>query len=140
MDEELKLERQTLQVNPEMLEVFNFAKQLNKTIILMADNYLPSAFIDSVLEEKGISGYVKTFVSSEYREGKWSGRLYELALKELNLSLSQVFFIEEYQAEIQAEIRAKTFIHKNVFYTYLASNQDARELYDKNRKSLAVSM
>ena len=76
IDEELKLERQTLQANPEMLIAFNYAKSLNKTIVLMADSYLSSKFIEGVLKDKGIIGFRKIFTTCEYLEGKWNGKLY----------------------------------------------------------------
>ena len=72
-----------MQVNPQIIEIYNYAKQMKKQIIFLSDNYLSGRFIDEILKSKGISGYRRTFVSSDYREGKWNGRLFEIALKEM---------------------------------------------------------
>ena len=94
MDEELKLERQTLQVNPEMLIAFNYAKSLNKTIVLMADSYLSSKFIEGVLKDKGITGFRKIFTTSEYRMQKEDGSLFVAALRELKMTGNGSLFVD----------------------------------------------
>ena len=49
MDAEMQLDKTTLQVNPEILEVLDFAKAQNKTVILVADSYYSSKFIIEIL-------------------------------------------------------------------------------------------
>ena len=73
----MQLDKTTLQVNPEILEVLDFAKAQNKTVILVADSYYSSKFITEILHEKGITNYDRVFSSADLREGKDTGKLFE---------------------------------------------------------------
>ena len=87
LDVELSLERDTLQVNPEILEVIDYAISLNKTVFLIADNYLPSSLVREVLLRHGVTTAMKIFISSEYREGKWNSNLFKKALEDVGSSI-----------------------------------------------------
>jgi len=113
---------------------------MNKKVILMADNYLPASFIDSLLKEKGVVGHSKTYVSCDYREGKWSGKLYEIAFMELRTGYSRALFVENYQPDVIQEIRQRTYVHRYAFTDYFEKNPSDRQFYDKNSNNLAVSM
>ena len=84
---EMDLERQVLQPNPEMKEVFGYAKEQNKRIIIVSDMYLSSDFLKSVLEEKGFIGFEKLYVSSKYGKLKYSGNLFKEVLNNLKTYL-----------------------------------------------------
>lgn len=92
-DKELELERKTLFPNPEMKEVFNYAKNNNKKIIITSDMYLPKKFLEKVLKEKGFNGYNKFYLSSEINKTKWNGTLYEYILSDLNTSGAKILHI-----------------------------------------------
>ncbi len=91
--EELALERQTLQANPDMLEVFNYAKAQGKRIFVISDMYLPEKFLADVLAEKGFAGIEKVYVSNGPRKLKATGKLYAHVLQDAQLSPSRVLHI-----------------------------------------------
>lgn len=80
---ELDLERQTLQPNPEIKEVFDYAKGQGKRILIISDMYLPKEFLAEVLREKGYTGFEKLYVSNAVRKLKGTGALYRLIAQEL---------------------------------------------------------
>ena len=90
---ELEAERACLVVNPEMQDVFNAAKSQGKRILVVSDMYLSANFLKDVLKEKGISGWDGFYVSSEKQAAKWSGELYELILKDVNVAPDKIIHI-----------------------------------------------
>ena len=120
MDEELKLERQTLQVNLEMLEVFEFAKQAGKTLVINA-GYLPAKFVDSVLYQKGIKGY-KFIVSADDGRDDFDGSFHKTICRLLNANLSQVIFVEDQRGNVSEEVKAMQIISKNISQAFINSN------------------
>ena len=83
--EELKIEHQVLSARKLGKELFEFAKDAGKKIIIISDMYLPIDFIEKVLRKNGYSGYNKVFLSSEILLTKASGNLYKYVLKDLGI-------------------------------------------------------
>ncbi len=81
--EELNLEQQTLQPNPVMLQVFEYAKQQGKRIIITSDMYLPADFLATVLRQKGFDGFEKLYVSNAFGKTKHTGSLYQFIQQDL---------------------------------------------------------
>ena len=73
---ELKTEEVVIESNHEVIDLFNYARKLNKTIYLISDMYLPSAVIEKWLNKFGINDYEAILVSNEYRATK-NENLYE---------------------------------------------------------------
>lgn len=84
-EQELALERQTLQPNPLIQAVFNYAKEQGKRILIVSDMYLPEGFLTQVLHEKGFKGFEKLYVSNGPRKLKGNTTLYHHIQQELNL-------------------------------------------------------
>lgn len=47
----MQLEKDTLYANPQMKEIFDYAKSLNKRIILISDMYFSSDILDDILKK-----------------------------------------------------------------------------------------
>lgn len=90
---EMDLEQQVLQPNPEMKEVFDYAKKQGKKIIIVSDMYLPAKFLTDILHKKGFDGFEKLYVSCEYRKTKHTGSLYKLVIDDLKTSANDIFHI-----------------------------------------------
>lgn len=58
------------------------ALALNKKIILISDMYLTKDFIETLLSKNGINVYDKLYLSSEYKEKKHSGKLFDFVLND----------------------------------------------------------
>ena len=59
-----------------MVNIFDKAKLLGKHVILASDMYLPKKTIEEILEQCGISGYEKIYLSCEQKSDKKSGELF----------------------------------------------------------------
>lgn len=92
-EQELALERQTLQPDLDMREVFDYAKAQGKRILIISDMYLPAAFLESVLHEKGFTGFEKLYVSNGPRKLKGTGTLYKHVLDELHINPARMLHI-----------------------------------------------
>ena len=55
-EKEIQLEKDTLYANPQMKEIFDYAKSLNKRIILISDMYFSSDILDDILNKNGFTG------------------------------------------------------------------------------------
>ena len=77
---ELKLEEEIILPRRGMLEIFEYAKSLGKTVILVTDMYLDDGFLRDLLKKNGIGGYSEMYVSCRYRRLKFEG-LFEEVLR-----------------------------------------------------------
>lgn len=93
MNLEMEYESVVLQQNPEMRFLFDRILSDKKKIILISDMYLPSVFIDEVLENRGFSGYEKLYVSGEHRKSKHSGDMFEHVLEDLGIGFRELVHI-----------------------------------------------
>ena len=71
--------------NAQMVELFNYAKSLGKTVIIITDMYLPLTTIQGILNSCGIKDYKKIFLSADYKMSKTNGKLYDACFKELGI-------------------------------------------------------
>ena len=73
LDEELRLEGENLTVSPLMREAFRYCIELEKPVYLISDMYFPGTVLEQFLQNAGIVGYSKLFVSCEYGKEKRNG-------------------------------------------------------------------
>ena len=73
---EISLEKEYCIPRKSMINIFDKAKLLGKHIILTSDMYLPKKIIEEILEQCGISGYEKIYLSCEKKSDKKSGELF----------------------------------------------------------------
>lgn len=90
---ELNLESKTLIPNFEMKEIFDYAVQKGKKIIITSDMYLSREILEKILKDKGFVGFSRLFVSSEIKKCKHTGNLFKYILNELNIKPEQMFHI-----------------------------------------------
>ena len=77
MDKEIELEYLACRANPEMKEIFLFAKEQKKRVFISSDMYLPSDVIENLLHKNGYEGYEKLLLSSSTLRPKATGEMYE---------------------------------------------------------------
>lgn len=75
------------------MELFNYALNNNKNIILTSDMYLSKRDIELLLQKNKIFGYKKIFVSSEIKLKKKGGDLFKYISENLNTSLKDILHI-----------------------------------------------
>ena len=83
---ELELEKKILKPRIEGKKIYEKAKELNMTIIVISDMYLSSEFLQEVLCLNGYDNHIQLYVSGEYDAGKWNKKLYEIVLCDYKIS------------------------------------------------------
>lgn len=140
---EMDLERQVLQPNPEIKEIYDYAKAQGKRIIIISDMYLPEKFLTKVLHEKGFTGFEKLYVSGEHGKTKGSGHLYQQVLTDLNIKPKTMLHIGDnvHSDKKQAERYGITTLQcTKAIDKLFARHERAKRLYEKHPDNLAVSV
>lgn len=77
---ELEFEEMVLRANPELKQVYDYAKALGRKIVIVSDMYLPDDFLANVLKKNGFSGFDGLYVSGNIGKTKSTGNLYRQVL------------------------------------------------------------
>ena len=92
-DAEIGSEISFSRADPDMVEVFGYASEKGKNIVLVSDMYLPSDILERMVSKNGFSGHSKIYVSTETKVSKRSGLMYDTVLGDLGLPPSKVLMI-----------------------------------------------
>ena len=102
---EIEVEMDYCKINKEIEEIYEYCKEKNKKVICISDMYLSKNVVKNILEENGIYAD-DIFVSSEYKENKLSGKLFDVVIKKLNINKSQIIHIgDSYKADFLSPIK-----------------------------------
>lgn len=93
LQKELDFEFSILMPNPLIQEIYDYAIQKNKKIVIVSDMYLHSDFLKRVLCKNGFKHFNKVYVSGEYRKLKSLGNLFKEVIKECNVNPSKILHI-----------------------------------------------
>ena len=140
---EIELERQVLQPNPEMKEVFDYAVKQGKKIIIISDMYLPAKFLADVLHKKGFKDFQKIYVSGEYGKTKSTGNLYKFVTADLGVSAKDILHIGDNESsdKVRAEkIGLKAVLYPKAINRLFAENKRAKIFYENHTDNLEVSV
>lgn len=141
--QELEMEESVLTANPEMLEVFSYAKEQGKKIVILSDMYLSGEFLSKVLQEKGYIGYDKLYVSADVNKTKRSGNLYKHVLKELNIAPEKMLHVGDnisVDCQVANYLGISAFYYEKVLNRYLQQNPKATIFYQNNKDNIAASI
>jgi len=90
---ELEIEKSVLTINKDILPIYKDCLKKGKTIYIISDMYIDIEMLEDILKEKGIFGYKKIYLSSQYKLTKRSGNLYKKFLKDENIQPENVIHI-----------------------------------------------
>jgi len=127
-EKEILYEINSIYANKEMLKVFNYAKKLNKKIVIISDTYFDENFITQILKSNGFEGWYKIYLSSEYKVLKRWGKLYKIAIKDLNVSANKILHIGD--NFISDFISSKINGISSIYY------KSSKKIYFENNKFL----
>lgn len=142
-EKELEIEYQTLQTNPEIIDIFNYAKSLNKKIIITSDMYLPYEFVEKILKKNGITEYYKLYLSSKENKTKNSSSLYKKILTDLNISPSKIFHIGDNKYsdyDVPRQLGINSFLYPKAINRFINSNKIFFYLSKTKKMSLGISI
>lgn len=141
--QELDMEEAVLTTNPEMLEVYNYAKQQGKKVIIASDMYLPLPFIKKILEKNGFNGYYKIYLSSYFNKRKSTGALYQHILQDLKIAPNRILHVgDNHHSDIEVALSLgfSTFYYEKIMNRFFQINQKAGVFYQKNVHNIGASI
>jgi len=135
-EKELSLEYDVLNTRTFMKDIYNYACQKNKKIIIISDMYLSKEFLKDVLKKNGYTKFDNIYISSEYGKTKGTGELYNIALEELNISVKDILHIGDNQ---YSDINRPRKLGINAFFIpkvfdFLLKIDSRIEFFYKNHK------
>jgi HAD superfamily hydrolase (TIGR01549 family) len=136
---ELDLEMQVLMQNPQMKQIYDYAKSQNKKIIIASDMYLPSSFISKALQKNGFCDHDKIYISSELGKTKYHATLYQHIIDDLNVCPNEILHIgdnifSDYQNAKKLGICCVHY--QQVIAQFLESNSRMQQYLDQAEESL----
>ncbi|WP_406852579.1 HAD-IA family hydrolase [Brevundimonas sp. BH3] len=90
---EIEVELQCLTRREPVCAAFDKLKTQGKRIVLVSDMYLPSEVLRAALEQNGIEGYEKLYLSCDIGLKKHSGKLFEYVLSDLQIAADRVLHV-----------------------------------------------
>lgn len=143
-DREVELEIATLKANNQIYQVYNYAIEKNKKIIITSDMYLPKEVIAKLLDKNGYNHYDHLYLSSELFLTKHTGTLYEFILKDLNVTKpdSILHIGDNYYSDFEKAIEKGlcAFHYPKAFNQFLESNIRAKMYYEQNPNNVGASI
>lgn len=92
-NKELNVEKSLVSKRDDVLEMFNYCKSINKRVILASDMFLSKETIEEMLENNGIRGWDRLYLSSDVGLRKDTVGLYDFILKEENMVMKDILVI-----------------------------------------------
>ena len=130
--QEEEFELTILQANQETLDIYNYAKQKNKSIIIVSDMYLSKDVLTKSLHKNGFVGYDKIFISSDIGCRKSDGALFKYVQKYLNVSAKSILHIGD---NIESDYRIpRKFGFNAILYTPIIKSFFANKKHVKFEK------
>lgn len=83
------------------VSLMRYCLEVGKKVFLISDMYLPTEIIAQMLEECGIKGFQKLYVSCDYRKNKVRGELFRIVMEENQISSGSMLHIGD---SIRADI------------------------------------
>ena len=99
MQSEIQTEREVIIPRKDMVDIFNYCKQSGKKVYIVSDMYMHQKDLEDIINNIGIVGYDKIFVSSEYDTSK-PQRLFEVYKKEV-VAKSYLHIGDSYACDIE---------------------------------------
>lgn len=112
---EFALEKKACHARKHMQDIYNYALQLKKTVILVSDMYLNTEKVQILLEKAGYTGYHRLYVSCEHQATKASGALFDIVRKDYS---GTILHIGDNAAVDDVMARMHGFVTYPVFSAY----------------------
>lgn len=142
-EKELELELSGLSINKEMKEVFDYAINKNKIVIISSDMYLPYDFIKKILEKNEITEYKKLYLSNHINKRKDRGDMYDYIIKDLNVDANKILHIGDNKLSDCKEAKKhniSVYYYKKRINSFLEENKQLKLFSKMNKGSLFASI
>ena len=138
---ELEVERAVLVANPELIGFYNeLVEREDVEVVIISDTYFARDFISDVMNSLGMSGWDRLYLSCECGVSKRDGGLFDMALKDLGASASEVIHIGDSPIEDEnqpksrgiAALRVPTYFNR---LSYLDANTGCSDVEQSTVKA-----
>ena len=128
---EMDWEEMVLRANPEMKQVYDYAKAQGKKIVIASDMYLPTKFIAKVLKKNGYDAWDKLYVSGDFGKTKGHGSLWFEMQRDLNVKSKHILHIgdnkySDYKKPKKFGIKTVRYI--SIFNQFININKNYKKL------------
>ncbi len=140
---EMDWERMVLRPNPEMKEIWDFARENGKKIVVASDMYLPTEFIADVLNKNGFGNYDKLYVSGDINQTKARGILFDTIIHDMGVKPNRILHIGDNKRsdwKRPRERRIKAYLYPNLVKAYLKNNMRMAKFYREQYDNLGASI
>ena len=96
---EIEVEKQVIIPRKSMVDIFNYCKEIGKKVYIVSDMYMHKEDLESIINNLGIVGYDKIFVSCEYDTSK-PQRLFDCYKQEIKVQ-SYLHIGDSYACDIE---------------------------------------
>ena len=105
---EMEVECHHLRVASGAREALEALRTRGKRVILASDTYLAKEQLQQIFQQLGIAGYIDAvYASSEFRVGKYSGRLFHRILKTEGLDPGEMIHVgDTYESDVRGAVKA----------------------------------
>jgi len=113
-DYEIRLERDALTANTEMLEFFRYAREQGKRVIAVSDMYLFAAQLETFLEDNGFTGFDRIYCSADEHHAKFNRDLFAHVAQQEGAPYGDFLHIgdkDRDDGEFPGEFGMKTFVY-----------------------------
>lgn len=111
---EIQMERDALVANTELLEIFQYAKEAGKRVIIISDMYLFAQTLSQILTEKGFAGFDHLYCSADEHKAKFNRDLFEHVAQKEGVPFRQILHIGDKardDGEFPAAYGMDTFVY-----------------------------
>ena len=103
MEYEIEVERNVIVARKAIVDIFNYCKNIGKRVFIVSDMYIHKKEMEDIINNIGITGYDKIFVSCEYGSSK-PQHLFEKYLNEIKAE-SYLHIGDSFICDIQASAK-----------------------------------
>lgn len=140
---ELDFEMQLIRQNPEMQQVWNYAKGQGKIIIIASDMYLPGKFISRLLQKNGFADYDALYISGDSGKSKHCGTLYQHIISDMIVTPQDILHIgdnkhADYHQAKKHGIQA--ILYKQVISQFSQNNKRVQKFIKSSKNNIAESI
>ena len=133
-EKEMGLEFRSVSINSEVKNLFNYAIEQNKEVILVSDMYLPKDFILSILHKHSINNIKSLYLSSETKLTKHKGSIFKKIISDLNCNPKDILHIGD-NKKSDVRLPMKDGIN-TIYYPSLNKQYKNKSKYNKKMVSL----
>ena len=112
---EIALTKDAMTANPEMSEIFRYAKQQNKRVIAVADTYLTADILRGILEANGFTDFDHIYCSADEHKAKLNKEFFEHIAQAENVPYNHILHIGDSKSEdveIPEGLKINTFLYE----------------------------